>query len=140
MILGEELARRGYEVGGHPTVRTRDVASLRIVVSDVWIPPLSDTLDTKYMTTAIHESISDRFLVADDTLCIGIGYGGLFGFISVQEPAPITTFAIAGPIVPAGLALVVRGKLLLLSVKELAVLSGETPPRGFVVLADTPRF
>jgi hypothetical protein len=43
-------------------------------------------------------------------------------------------------VVSARLALVVRGEFLVLPVKKLAVLSGETPSRGFMELADAPRF
>jgi len=45
-----------------------------------------------------------------------------------------------GSIVSAGLVLVVRGEFLILPVEKFAVLSGETPSRGFVELADASCF
>jgi len=77
VILGEELAGRGHEIGGYPTVGTGDIGSFCIVISVVRMTPLSDALrgggggqasegrgyirssrddahlDAKYVTTAI---------------------------------------------------------------------------------------
>ena len=45
-----------------------------------------------------------------------------------------------GSVVSARLALVVGGELLVLPVQELAILSSETTPWGFVELADASWF
>jgi hypothetical protein len=42
--------------------------------------------------------------------------------------------------VPTGLALVVRGQLLLFAMLELAVVAGETTPGSVIIPTDPPRF
>ena len=44
------------------------------------------------------------------------------------------------PVVSARLVLVVRGELFIFPVQKLAVLPGETTPRGFVELAEASWF
>jgi len=41
-----------------------------------------------------HETVSDRFIIADDTLGVGAGWTGLLGSVDMQEPTLIPTFAI----------------------------------------------
>lgn len=40
-----------------------------------------------------HEAISDRFIVADDTLGVGAGWAMPFGSVDIKKPALIPAFA-----------------------------------------------
>lgn len=102
--------------------------------------PVPNAIDAEYVTTFNKQAKCDRFFHTDRTdqrvgrVCGRVGGG------NVSEPTFVSPLTIPGCEVPTGLALVVRGQLLVFAMLEFAVVAGETTPRSVIIPTDPPRF